>query len=71
MPPHFRSEPHKIGYLRKAVLGHTLSKTPMSNIVTAQYSFNGFINALREHMQFGGSDTLSIQETYGYSAFQR
>ena len=50
-PPHFRSEPHKIGYLRKAVLGHTWSKTPICNIVTAQYSFNAFITALREHMQ--------------------
>ena len=50
-PPHFRSEPHKIGYLRSAVLGHSWSKTPISNIVTAQYSFNGFITSLREHMQ--------------------
>lgn len=28
---------------------HSLSKTPESNIVTGQYSFNGFITALREH----------------------
>ena len=50
-PPHFRSEPHRIGHHRNAVLGHSWSKTPISNIVTAQYSFNGFIKALREHMQ--------------------
>lgn len=50
-PPHFRSEPHKIGYLRNAVLGYSWSKTPISNIVTAQYSFNRFITSLREHMK--------------------
>ena len=33
------------------LVGHSWSKTPISNIVTAQYSFNGFITALREHMQ--------------------
>ena len=48
--PHFRSEPHKIGYFCKAVLVHTSSKTPKSNIVAAQYSFNGLITAIREHM---------------------
>ena len=50
-PPHFRSEPHKITYLRNAVLGQQWARTPISNIVTAQYTFNGFVTALRESMQ--------------------
>lgn len=36
-PPHFRCELQKIGYLRKVMLRYSQSKTPISNIVTAQY----------------------------------
>ena len=50
-PPHFRSEPHKITYLRNAVIGQQWSRTPISNIVTSHYTFNGFVTALRESMQ--------------------
>ena len=49
--PQFRSDSNKINYLRKAVLGFKWAMTPVGNIVTARYSFNGFVTALREHLQ--------------------
>lgn len=50
-PPHFRSEPHKITYLKNAVIGQHWSRIPISNIVTSHFTFNGFVTALRESMQ--------------------
>lgn len=50
-PPHFRSEPHEITYLWNAFLGQQWARTPISNIVTAQDTFNGFVTALPESMQ--------------------
>ena len=49
--PQFRSDANKINYLRKAVLGFNWSMVPIGNIITAKYSFNGFVTALREHLQ--------------------
>ena len=50
-PPHFRSEPHNINYFRNAFLRQHWARNPISNIITAQYTFNGFLTALRENMQ--------------------
>ena len=47
----FRSDANKINYLRKAVMGFSWAMTPIGNIITAKYYFNGFITALREHLQ--------------------
>ena len=49
--PQFRSDANKINYLRKAVMGFSWAMTPIGNIITAKYSFNGFVTALREHLQ--------------------
>ena len=50
-PPNFRSESNKIRYLRSAVLDRDWAQTPVSNITTAQYSFNSLVTALREQLQ--------------------
>lgn len=39
---------NEIIYLCKAVVGFSLAMTPTGNIITANYSFNGFGTALRE-----------------------
>ena len=49
--PQFRSDENKINYLRKAVMGFSWAMIPTGNIITAKYSFNGFVTALREHLQ--------------------
>ena len=48
--PQFRSDANKITYLRKAVMGFSWAMTPIGNIITAKYTFNGFVTALREHL---------------------
>lgn len=49
--PHFRSQSHKIVYLRGAVTRQNLSCNPLYNIATAQYIFKIFNTALRERVQ--------------------
>ena len=57
--PQFRSDANKINYLRKAVLGFNWSMTPIGNIITAKYTFNGFVTALREHLQLESEVSLA------------
>ena len=49
--PEFRTNAHKISFLRKAVLGYEWAKGPISNIITSRYTFNAFVTALRESIQ--------------------
>ncbi|PXF40715.1 hypothetical protein BWQ96_09548 [Gracilariopsis chorda] len=49
--PHFWCEAHKFGYLRDAFRGLSWAKLPIGNIVPSNYTFNGFITALREGLQ--------------------
>ena len=49
--PQFRSDANKINYLRKAIMGFSWAMVPIGNIITANYSFNGFVTALRGHLQ--------------------
>ena len=50
-PPGFRSESNKIRFLRSAVLDRAWDQTPVSNIITAKYTFNSFVTVLREQLQ--------------------
>lgn len=49
--PQFCSDVNKTNYLRKALIGFKWAMTPIRNIITAKYTFNGFVTALREHLQ--------------------
>ena len=57
--PHFRSDANKINYIRKAVMRFSWAMTPIGNIITAKYMFNGFATALREHLQFESEVKMS------------
>ena len=51
-PRDFRSDSHKIDFLRKAVLEYQeWSKIPIQSITSQGYSFNGFATALHEAIQ--------------------
>lgn len=50
-PPHFRTEAHKIRYLRSAVIGISRAKQPISDIGTSKYTFTSLITALKERLQ--------------------
>lgn len=50
--PDFRSDAHKIDYLRKAVAAHKeWSQTPIQRITSGGLTFNGFVTALHEAIQ--------------------
>ena len=49
--PQLRSDANKIHYLRKAVMGFSWAMTPIGNITTANYTFNSFVTALKEHIK--------------------
>lgn len=51
MPPYARSKGNKIEYLRKSLLVYEWSKNVIRNIVSSNYSFNGFVTALHEGLQ--------------------
>ena len=63
--PQFRSGANKISYLRKAVLGFNWAMVPIGNIITAKYSFNSFVTALREHLQVENEVSLSNSSAVG------
>lgn len=63
--PQFRSDANKISYLRKAVLGFNWAMVPIGNIITAKYSFNSFVTALREHLQLENEVSLSSSLAVG------
>lgn len=49
--PHLRSNANKTTVLRKAVIGLKWAMTPIENITAVKYTFEGFVIALREHLQ--------------------
>ena len=79
--PQFRSDANKISYLRKAVLSYEWAKGPISNIITARYTFNSFVTALRESIQLNNeinlvshspeSTHLSLAENTHYQQYGR
>ena len=50
-PEEFRTEKHKIIFLRSAVMKQDWAKNAISQITTSKYSFNRFVTALREQLQ--------------------
>lgn len=57
--PQFRSDGNKINHLHKDVLGFSRAMSPIGNILTAKYTFNGFVTALREHLQLDSRVNVS------------
>ena len=57
--PQFRSDAHKVSFLRKAILGYAWAKGPISNIITSRYTFNAFVTALRESIQLENEISLA------------
>ena len=51
-PEGFRSEENKIQFLRDPVIGREWASQAISQITTSKYSFNGFVSALREGLQY-------------------
>ena len=57
--PQFLSDANKFINLRKAVMGFSWAMTPIGNIITAKYKFNGFATALREYLQLDSEVKMS------------
>ena len=63
--PEFRSEEHKKRFLRKAVLHAKWASTPIAQMTTARFSFNRFVTALREQIQFEEERRTSMPSATG------
>ena len=50
-PVEFRSDAHKIMYLKQAVISYDWAKVPISQIMSHKYTFNSFVTALRGSLQ--------------------
>lgn len=61
-PPHARTEGNKIECLRKAVRGYKWSDAVVRSVVSSNYTFNGFVTALREDIQVENDISLLSTE---------
>ena len=73
-PEQFRSEKHKVRYLRAAVLKQKWAEAGLSQITTAKFTYNRFVTALREQLQFHqerhGKD-ISVDKPVFYQQYGR
>lgn len=70
-PPNFRSENNKIRFLRDAVLTKPWAERGIGNITTTMYSFNYFVTALREQLQFDIEKKLRASDSSSTTLCQR
>lgn len=51
-PEQFKSEKHKIRYLRAAIMMQKWAEPALSQITTAKFTYNRVVTALLEQLQF-------------------